>query len=81
MWTEKDNKLCRSFKFNDFRSAFLFMTQVAEVAETQDHHPWWSNMYNEVDFKLSTHDAGDTVTEKDRELAAAIDLLWENKGE
>lgn len=79
MWTEKDNKLCRSFKFKDFRSAFLFMTQVAEVAESQNHHPWWSNMYDEVNFKLSTHDAGDTVTEKDRKLASAIDLLWENK--
>jgi len=79
MWTEKDNKLCRSFKFKDFRSAFLFMTQVAEAAESQNHHPWWSNVYNEVNFELSTHDAGDTVTDKDRKLADAIDLLWENR--
>ncbi len=75
MWTEEDNKLTRSFKFADFREAFLFMTQVAEVAEAQNHHPWWSNVYNEVHIKLSTHDAGDIVTEKDRQLAAAIDLL------
>jgi 4a-hydroxytetrahydrobiopterin dehydratase len=77
MWTEKDNKLTRSFQFKDFKEAFLFMTQVAEVAEAQNHHPWWSNVYNEVNIKLSTHDAGDTVTEKDHKLAAAIDLLYE----
>ena len=81
MWTEQDNKLCRSFKFADFRAAFLFMTQVAEVAEAQNHHPWWSNMYNEVTIKLSTHDAGDVVTEKDRKLAASIDVLLENRPE
>lgn len=76
MWTEEDNTLTRSFKFADFREAFLFMTQVAEVAEAQNHHPWWSNVYNEVTIKLSTHDAGDVVTEKDHTLAGAIDLLY-----
>lgn len=76
MWTEEDNTLTRSFKFADFREAFLFMTQVAEVAEAQGHHPWWSNVYNEVTIKLSTHDAGDVVTEKDHTLAWAIDQLY-----
>ncbi len=75
MWTQKDNKLTRDFVFDDFREAFVFMTKVAELAETQNHHPWWSNVYNKVTIELSTHDAGDTVTEKDRQLAAAIDVV------
>ncbi len=79
MWTEKENKLCRDFTFQDFREAFLFMTKVAELAEAQNHHPWWSNVYNKVSIELTTHDAGDTVTEKDRQLAAAIDLVLADK--
>lgn len=51
------------------------MTKVAIVAEKMNHHPNWSNVYNTVSFKLTTHDAGNTVTEKDKKLAAAIDTL------
>lgn len=51
------------------------MTQVALIAEKMDHHPNWSNIYNQVIIELSTHDAGDTVTDKDRKLAKAIDRL------
>ena len=76
MWTEKDNSLQRSFKFKNFIEAFAFMTEVAFHAEQQNHHPNWSNVYNTVDFQLNTHDAGDTVTEKDRKLAAAIDSVY-----
>lgn len=79
MWTEKDNKLCRDFTFQDFREAFVFMTQVAELAESQNHHPWWSNVYNKVSIELTTHDAGDIITEKDRQLAAAIDIVLADK--
>lgn len=79
MWTENENKLCRDFTFENFREAFLFMTKVAELAESQNHHPWWSNVYNKVSIELTTHDAGDTVTEKDRQLAAAIDLVLADK--
>lgn len=75
MWEEKDNKLKRSFEFKDFKSAFAFMTKVAMLAEQLNHHPWWSNVYNQVTIELSTHDAGDIVTEKDRELADKIDQL------
>ena len=75
MWKEEDNKLCRTFTFNDFVEAFSFMTQVALIAEKMDHHPDWSNVYNRVVIRLSTHDAGDVVTDSDRELAAAIDQL------
>ena len=75
MWTEKNNKLFKSFEFKDFKEAFAFMTKVALVAEKMNHHPDWNNSYNKVDISLSSHDAGDTVTDKDRELAEKIDNL------
>jgi len=75
MWEEKDNKLVREFQFKDFTEAFAFMTKVAIHAEKQDHHPNWSNVWNTVKIELTTHDAGNVVTEKDRVLAAKIDEL------
>ncbi len=75
MWVEKNNKLTRSFKFSDFQEAFAFMTRVAFLAEKHNHHPNWSNVYNTVDIELTTHDKGNTVTEKDRKLAKAIDKI------
>ena len=75
MWTEQDHALARTFRFKDFKTAFSFMTDVAEEAEFQDHHPWWSNDYGTVSFRLCTHSAGHVVTAKDQELAAAIDKL------
>ncbi|MCC6727577.1 MAG: 4a-hydroxytetrahydrobiopterin dehydratase [Saprospiraceae bacterium] len=77
MWTEKDNCLQASFKFKDFSQAFAFMTEVAFQAEKLNHHPDWSNVWNTVHFKLNTHDAGGTVTERDWELAKAIDKIAE----
>ncbi|MDB5232316.1 MAG: pterin-4-alpha-carbinolamine dehydratase [Chitinophagaceae bacterium] len=75
MWTESNHSLYRKFQFADFSAAFAFMTRVALEAEKMDHHPRWTNVYNSVEVWLNTHDAGDTVTEKDRELAAKIDKL------
>ena len=75
MWIEKDHALVREFHFQDFSEAFAFMTRVAFLAEQMNHHPEWSNVYNRVTIRLSTHDAGNIVTEKDRLLAAAIDKL------
>ena len=75
MWTETADALTRTFTFRDFSEAFAFMTRVAILAEKMDHHPEWSNVYNKVMIRLSTHDAGNVVTEKDRQLAAAIDRL------
>ncbi len=75
MWKEEDNKLTRSFEFNDFIEAFGFMTKVAIVAEKMDHHPFWTNVYNKVTIELNTHDKGDIVTERDHKLAEAIDKL------
>lgn len=75
MWEEKDNKLVRTFEFKDFIEAFGFMTQVAIIAEKMNHHPNWSNVYNTVKIELTTHDAGNVVTQNDRDLAAKIDGL------
>jgi 4a-hydroxytetrahydrobiopterin dehydratase len=75
MWQEKENTLYRKFQFADFSEAFAFMTRVALIAEKMDHHPKWTNVWNTVEIWLSTHDAGDTVTEKDRKLATRIDAL------
>jgi 4a-hydroxytetrahydrobiopterin dehydratase len=76
MWEEKNNALYRKFEFKDFSQAFAFMTRVALAAEKMDHHPNWSNVYNTVEISLSTHDAGNIVTEKDRKLAAKIDGMF-----
>jgi 4a-hydroxytetrahydrobiopterin dehydratase len=75
-WKEEDNQLKASFTFKDFIEAWSFMSAVAMVAEKQNHHPNWSNVYNQVEIQLSTHDAGNIVTEKDRKLAKAIDDLY-----
>jgi len=78
MWKETNNKLHRAFKFKDFSEAFSFMTRVALLAEKNSHHPTWTNTYNNLEIWLSTHDAGDIVTEKDRALAKDIDGLLES---
>ncbi|MBA4299195.1 4a-hydroxytetrahydrobiopterin dehydratase [Algoriphagus alkaliphilus] len=75
MWVEKNNKLTKSFRFSDFQEAFAFMMRVAFLAEKHNHHPNWSNVYNTLDIELTTHDKGNTVTEKDRNLAKAIDEI------
>lgn len=77
MWKEEDDQLKATFKFKDFTQAFSFMTEVAFHAEKMQHHPDWHNVYNTVDFALSTHDAGNKVTDKDRDLAKAIDEVFE----
>ncbi len=75
MWKEVDNKLTRTFEFKDFVQAFGFMTRVAIAAEKFNHHPNWSNVYNKVVIELTTHDAGNVVTDNDRKLAEIIDSL------
>lgn len=75
MWEEKNNMLYRKFEFKDFSQAFAFMTRVALAAEKMDHHPAWTNVYNTVEISLSTHSAGNIVTEKDRKLAQKIDAF------
>jgi len=75
MWAEENNKLKKPFQFKDFKTAFSFMTEVAAAAEKQNHHPWWANSYNKVNFELYTHDADNTVTHRDHKLAATIDQI------
>ena len=77
MWEEKDNCLVRTFEFRDFQHAFAFMVRVAFAAEKMNHHPDWSNVWNKVTISLTTHDAGRIVTEKDKRLADAINLIYE----
>jgi len=75
MWQETNQQLYRKFQFANFSEAFAFMTRVAIEAEKMDHHPLWTNVWNTVEIWLSTHDAGNVVTDKDHALAARIDAL------
>jgi 4a-hydroxytetrahydrobiopterin dehydratase len=81
IWSEVKNiengqeYLKKEFKFEDFISAWAFMNKVALIAEKLGHHPDWSNSYNKVIIMLSSHDAGNKITEKDRNLADLIDKL------
>ena len=78
MWTEENNSLYKKFEFKNFSEAFAFMTRVAIEAEKADHHPLLTNVYNKVEIWLSTHDAGNIITAKDRKLAENIDKLLSN---
>ena len=73
-WTRKGDALVRSFKFRDFSEAFAFLTGVALHAEKVDHHPEFTSVWNRVDFRLTSHDAG-SVTERDVALAEAINRI------
>jgi len=75
MWKEEKDKLYKKFVFSDFNHAFGFMSRVALLAEKADHHPTWTNTWNTVEIWLSTHDAGNKVTQKDIDLASSIDEL------
>jgi 4a-hydroxytetrahydrobiopterin dehydratase len=72
--TDKE-RLCCTFQFKNFIEAWGFMSKVALLAEKHNHHPNWSNVYNQVTIHLNTHDAGNVVTEKDEKLAEAINRL------
>ncbi|HUR31973.1 MAG TPA: 4a-hydroxytetrahydrobiopterin dehydratase [Saprospiraceae bacterium] len=77
MWTEQNDKLVAEFVFEDFSQTWAFMTEVAILAERKNHHPEWTNVWNRVTIKLSTHDAGGVITEKDRKLADGISKIFE----
>ncbi|MBP6302684.1 MAG: 4a-hydroxytetrahydrobiopterin dehydratase [Bacteroidia bacterium] len=74
-WTEENSQLSKTFKFNSFAEAISWMVKAAFIIEKMNHHPEWTNVYNKVHVILRTHDAGNTVTDKDRELAEALDAL------
>lgn len=73
-WGIDQNKLFRHFVFSNFVDAWGFMSQVALLAETMNHHPEWTNVYNRVEIYLTTHDA-DGISERDFSLASQIDSL------
>jgi 4a-hydroxytetrahydrobiopterin dehydratase len=75
-WDISQQKLYRRFVFDNFVEAFGFMSRVALLAESMDHHPDWSNVYNRVDIYLTTHDAGG-ISERDFILAARINKLFQ----
>ena len=76
MWKEENNALLAELKFKDFKQAWAFMTEVAFHAEVQNHHPEWSNVYKTVHIRLTTHDAGNQITDKDRKLADTISGIY-----
>jgi len=73
IWKEENNTLHKYFEFSDFKEAFAFLEKVAKLAEQHRHHPRIENEYNKVDLYLTSHDAGNTVTDKDHNLAKEID--------
>jgi len=74
IWCIQDDKLHKSFKFNNFISAFGFISQVAILAEKANHHPEWFNVYNRVDIDLTTHEVGG-ISQRDFDLAPNIEAL------
>jgi 4a-hydroxytetrahydrobiopterin dehydratase len=75
-WKEENNALTGNFEFKNFSAAFGFMTQVALLAEKINHHPDWRNCWNKVEIRLTTHDKGNTISQKDRDLAEGISILY-----
>jgi 4a-hydroxytetrahydrobiopterin dehydratase len=76
-WTEAANALHKVFEFESFGQALAFMSSAAPLIEAMNHHPEWTNVYNRVMVRLTTHDAGHTVTPKDWELAKVLDSHYE----
>ena len=74
-WRFDRDALTKTFKFGSFREALSFMTRVAFEAEELNHHPEWTNVYNRVDVRLNTHDAGNKVTARDVDLATRIQAI------
>ena len=75
-WTVRDNRLTRTFAFDNFVQAFAFCTQIALLAEKEQHHPKLTLTYQQVELELTTHDANDQVTELDRSFASAVNRLF-----
>jgi len=75
-WKEVDNKLEKSFQFKDFSEALDFINKLAIICESENHHPEINWLYNKINLKLSTHDAGDIITEKDIKLSNLIDEIY-----
>jgi 4a-hydroxytetrahydrobiopterin dehydratase len=72
-WIEKEGSLSKTFEFKSFEAAMDWMSNLTKAITKINHHPAWSNTYNKVHVQLTTHDAGNTITEKDRQLALRMD--------
>jgi 4a-hydroxytetrahydrobiopterin dehydratase len=75
LWVLSDNKLTKTFEFTTFEEAIDYMVRASKVISELDHHPEWTNVYNRVMVSLCTHDAGNVVTQKDHDLASALDQV------
>ena len=74
-WIESNDKLKRKFEFKDFNEALAFINKLAPICESMNHHPEINWVYNKIEITLSTHDAGDKITELDYQLAKKIDKI------
>lgn len=72
-WREENNRLVKTFEFPSFANAMAWMIKASFAIEKLNHHPEWTNVYNKVHVVLTTHDAGNTITDKDRKLAVVLD--------
>jgi Pterin-4a-carbinolamine dehydratase len=76
-WRFERDALAKTFEFGSFREAISFMVRAGFEAEAMNHHPEWTNVYNKVEVRLNTHDAGGKVTGKDVELAGRLEkIAW-----
>ncbi len=74
-WVEENNQLQKTYIFKNFSEAMAWMVKASYIIDKMDHHPQWTNTYNKVEVKLSTHSAGNMVTDKDKQLAQMLDTL------
>ena len=77
-WTETNNELKKTFVFSSFKDAIDWMVKASVEIDKQNHHPTWTNVFNKVHVCLTTHDEGNTITQKDIELAHALDTIEMN---
>ena len=76
MWTEENNALVATLTFENFETAMQYMQECIPAIEEENNHPEWSNVYNKVQIKLTTHDEGNTITNKDRKLAVVLEEIY-----
>lgn len=76
MWREENDALTVDLAFENFTEAIAFMSEAAKSINELNHHPEWSNVYNKVSIKLTTHDVGNKITDKDRKLAAILEEIY-----
>jgi len=76
MWIEEENALVAHLEFDSFEKAMKYLLDCTPAISELNHHPEWSNVYNKVTIKLTTHDAGNTITDKDRKLAQVLEEIY-----